>query len=197
MIVALSESKVAETENLVRRVFPWQNPLERMFYWAWRRRGQSAVRLLLRLVGISAIDDTWIYLNDSGKVCGTIGLYARTEDESEARWVSWFCVDPETRGQGIGKSLLTHLIGVARSRGYKYLRLYTGSDPDEAAAQLLYESRGLRETRRKPLLFTPYDKIWRELELDAEDGSELTDCESKCGLNTKTDVSSYSAQGEA
>jgi ribosomal protein S18 acetylase RimI-like enzyme len=87
--------------------------------------------------------------------------------------VSWFCVDPETRGQGIGKSLLAHLIGVVRSRGYKYLRLYTGSDPDEAAAQLLYESRGLRETRRKPLLFTPYDKIWRELELDAEDGSEL------------------------
>ncbi|TVQ20883.1 MAG: GNAT family N-acetyltransferase [Spirochaetaceae bacterium] len=183
MIVTLNESRVAVTENLVRRVFPWQNPLERMFYWAWRRRGQSSVRLLLRLVGISAIDDTWIYLNDAGKVCGTIGLYARTEDAAEARWVSWFCVDPETRGQGIGKSLLDHLIEVVRSRGYRYLRLYTGSDPDEAAAQLLYESRGLRETRRKPFLFVPYDKIWRELELDAEVVSERTDGESKQGLN--------------
>lgn len=168
MIVYLDRSKAAETKKLVFRVFPWQNPLERSFYWALRNRETASVRLLLRMAGISAIEDTWVYLDKQGTVRGTIGLYARTEDETEARWVSWFCVDPACRGQGIGKGLLTHLISEVRSRGYRYLRLYTGSDPDETAAQVLYESRGLREIRRRRILFTPYEKIWRELDLKKE-----------------------------
>ncbi|TVR05346.1 MAG: GNAT family N-acetyltransferase, partial [Spirochaetaceae bacterium] len=96
-------------------------------------------------------------------VRGTIGLYARTEDQADARWVSWFCVNPEARGQGVGKNLLDHLISVVRERGYRFLRLYTGSDENQARAQLLYQSRGLREVRRTRLPFSGYDKIIREL----------------------------------
>lgn len=166
MIRDLTVTDLAPTAALVRRVFPCQGPLERMFYWAWRRRERPAVRWSMsRLAGIAAIEDTWIDLDDSGTIRGTIGLYATTADEHEARWVSWFCVDPEYRGQGVGKGLLDHLIRVVSARGYRFVRLYTGSDPDEAKAQVLYESRGLRETRRVRMRLLGYDRIYRELPL--------------------------------
>jgi len=169
MIVEMKASTAECAEWLVRRVFPWQGPAERMFYWAWHRRHRPEVRWLMRVIGIAAIEDTWVDVDGEGRVRGTIGIYATTTDETEARWVSWFCVDPDTRGLGIGKGLLDHLIGIVRARGYRYLRLYTGSDPDEARAQVLYESRGLRETRRVPLPLLGFDKIYRELELTGPD----------------------------
>ena len=165
MIQQLSKDRVQETKDLVRRVFPHQGPIESGFHWAWLRQEQPLVRWLMRLAGVAAIEDTWVYVDDAGHVRGTIGLYATTRDSHEARWVSWFCVDPDARGLGIGKALLDNLVAVVRERGWRFLRLYTGSDPDEARAQVLYESRGLREVRRvfKPLW--GYHKIYRELEL--------------------------------
>lgn len=169
MIRLIERAEVPQAAQLVRRVFPWQGPLERSFYWAWMRYEQPIVRWLLRVVGIAAIEDTWVDVDEYGTLRGTIGLYATTKDADEARWVSWFCVHPDFRGLGIGKSLLDHLIAVVRDRGLRYLRLYTGSDAAEARAQVLYESRGLRETRRVPVPFLGYSKIYRELELPRPD----------------------------
>ena len=101
---------------------------------------------------------------------GTVGHYRLVQDYREALWLSWFCVAPEARGKGIGKRLLDHAINEARRKGAWYLRLYTGSDPDEARAQLLYESRGLREVRRVRRI--GYQKIYRELDLAKASGPE-------------------------
>jgi len=46
------------------------------------------------------------------------------------------------RGQGVGRAILTHLLGVARSRGYARVSLETGTMADFAAARALYESAG-------------------------------------------------------
>jgi putative acetyltransferase len=46
------------------------------------------------------------------------------------------------RRTGAGRALLDHIIGVARSRGYRVLYLETGSHPGFVAAQTLYRSVG-------------------------------------------------------
>lgn len=48
------------------------------------------------------------------------------------------------RGRGIGRTMLGHLIGVARSRGYTRLSLETGSMAEFAPARSLYERAGFR-----------------------------------------------------
>jgi putative acetyltransferase len=46
------------------------------------------------------------------------------------------------RGQGVGRAMLTHLLGVARSRGYSRVSLETGTGPEFAPARALYASAG-------------------------------------------------------
>jgi putative acetyltransferase len=48
------------------------------------------------------------------------------------------------RGRGIGSTMLGHLIGVARNRGYTRLSLETGSMAEFAPARSLYERAGFR-----------------------------------------------------
>lgn len=50
----------------------------------------------------------------------------------------------EARGRGIGRAMLTHLISVARLRGYTRLSLETGSLAAFAPARGLYEAAGFR-----------------------------------------------------
>jgi putative acetyltransferase len=44
------------------------------------------------------------------------------------------------RGQGIGRAMVDHLIGVAGEAGYRRVSIETGSGPAFAAARRLYES---------------------------------------------------------
>jgi len=84
----------------------------------------------------------------------------------------WGAIDPQTGAllgitglyQGIGSRLLDFSIEQAKRTGRKYLRLYTSDMSNEAAAQILYESRGLEIVARKWRLF--YTVIYRELRLD-------------------------------
>ncbi len=46
------------------------------------------------------------------------------------------------RGQGIGRAMVDHLIGVARGAGYRRISLETGAGPPFAAARRLYASAG-------------------------------------------------------
>jgi putative acetyltransferase len=48
----------------------------------------------------------------------------------------------EARGRGIGRLMLDHLLGVARSRGYQRVSLETGATAVFAPAHRLYESAG-------------------------------------------------------
>ncbi|MEO6703807.1 MAG: GNAT family N-acetyltransferase [Jatrophihabitantaceae bacterium] len=48
----------------------------------------------------------------------------------------------EARGQGIGRAMLEHLIGLARERGYRRLSLETGSMDAFESARALYSSAG-------------------------------------------------------
>ena len=46
------------------------------------------------------------------------------------------------RGQGVGRAMLTHLLGVARSRGYARVSLETGTMGEYTPARALYASAG-------------------------------------------------------
>jgi putative acetyltransferase len=46
------------------------------------------------------------------------------------------------RGQGVGRAMLSHLLDVARSRGYSRVSLETGTMTEFAPARALYESAG-------------------------------------------------------
>lgn len=48
----------------------------------------------------------------------------------------------EARGRGVGRTMLRHLLSVARSRGYRRVSLETGTTAGFSAARAMYESVG-------------------------------------------------------
>ena len=123
------------------------------------------MRRMMAWVGVSDFLDFWGAIDrQTGTLLGTTGLYQYTHDATEAVWLAWFCVAPEVRRRGIGSQLLDFSIEQAKRTGLQVLRLYTSDRPNEAAAQVLYESRGLKIAAKKwrPL----HTIIYRELRLD-------------------------------
>jgi len=117
----------------------------------------------MRLGRISELRDQWVALDDDGRVLGTTGLYRYRKDAHEAVWLSWFCVAPESRRAGVGGQMLDFTIERARATGATFLRLYTSDVSNEAAAQRLYESRGLNIYQTRNRFF--YRLIKREMRL--------------------------------
>jgi N-acetylglutamate synthase-like GNAT family acetyltransferase len=86
----------------------------------------------------------WIVERD-GVHAGSIAL----TDEGDTGVVRWVVLDPDLRGQGIGRRLLNELLAKAREIGFERLRLETFSELRAAAH--LYRAAGfvmLREDTR-------------------------------------------------
>ena len=160
-IVELEHDRIPEAKALVKRIFLWQDFTERMSFWVYKHHSNPIVRAMLG--GSMEVFRYWVALDENDKICGTTGLYSEKADFHEAIWLSWFCVDPDVRGKGIGKQLIEFSIETARGYGKKYLRLYTSDDPNEAAAQFLYEKYGFKLTRNEQKM--GYVLFYRELEL--------------------------------
>jgi ribosomal protein S18 acetylase RimI-like enzyme len=162
-IIKLEEPLIKKADKLVSKVFPVRSLSERFTFWTYKHQNNNFVKKLINLFGVSSISDFWVAIDENNNVVGTTGIYTYIKDENEAIWLAWFCVDPEQRGEGIGKKLIEYSINMAREYKKKYFRLYTSSDPNEAAAQNLYEKYGFKVIKRKKKLF--YTKIYRELVL--------------------------------
>jgi GNAT superfamily N-acetyltransferase len=163
-IEPFSESRRGQAIALVDRVFPSQSLMERLSL----RLFATPQQWLLKLAGFSD-GRFWLAVRDDD-VVGTVGLYRRREDRSDALWLGWFCVAPEARGEGVGGRLLALAKGEARAADVNYLRLYTSTDPNERAAQDTYERAGLEVVRREqPLLwkFVGVERLIRQLDLQA------------------------------
>ena len=74
-----------------------------------------------------------------GELAGVGALKALDADRGEIKSMR---VDDRFRGAGVGRALLRHIVDDARRRGMSSLWLETGTTPDFAAAQRLYESEG-------------------------------------------------------
>jgi len=163
-IVEADEALMKDAEKLIKAVFPWMDLSEKMSFWMFRNRRNPVARVMMRFDGVSELLSMYVALNPgSREVCGTTGFYTCIKDEAEAYWLSWFCVAPELRGQGIGKQLLEFSIEKAKTDGKKFLRLYTSDDENEAEAQGLYEKYGFKAVGEEKKEY--YTLIYRELRL--------------------------------
>ncbi len=165
-IEQLDRDRLSEARKLVWRCFPRQTVCERFSFWAIAHHRSPYMRRLMAWAGVADFLDFWGAIDrQTGRLLGTTGLYECTCDATEAVWLAWFCVEPEARRSGIGSQLLDFSIEQAKRTERQYLRLYTSDRSTEAAAQLLYESRGLKTVERKRRLF--YSIIYRQLRLDS------------------------------
>lgn len=162
-IVKLEDPLIKKTDKLVSKVFPFRSLSERLTFWAFKNQNSGLVKKLIKFFGVSSLSNFWVAIDENNNVLGTTGIYTYIKDENEAIWLAWFCVDPEQRGKGIGKKLIEYSINMAREYKKKYFRLYTSNDPNETAAQNLYEKYGFKVIKKKKKLF--YTKIYRELVL--------------------------------
>jgi len=165
-IKELDNSNIDAAAALVSKCFPEQSFDERMSFWIYKRQHKRFARFLMRLSGYEAPLKAWVVANDDGSICGTTGIYFTRKDRAEAVWMSWYCVDPDMRGQGIGKMLIEYAIEKANELGKKYFRLYTSDYPLEADAQVVYEKYGFKITRTKKK--RGWMQIFRELELNPD-----------------------------
>ncbi len=148
-IMPLTEDLIPSAQALVNAVFPQQCLSERLSFWTYPRRESAVVRLLYRLLGVKKLIGYWVATDAGGQVVAITGLYEYVADAADAVWLGWFCVAPEARHSGMGSRLLDFAIEKARETGKRCLRLYTSTDPNEAAAQMLYEKKGFLVTREE------------------------------------------------
>ncbi|BDX06906.1 GNAT family N-acetyltransferase [Planctobacterium marinum] len=73
-----------------------------------------------------------------------LGCVALKEHERHWAEIKSMRTSNASRGQGIGKVLLEHVIAVAKQRGYQMLRLETGAEPFFEPARSLYSGYGFR-----------------------------------------------------
>jgi putative acetyltransferase len=76
---------------------------------------------------------------DGGELVGVGALKELALDHGEIKSMR---TAPSALGRGVGRAILHHIVGEARSRDYRRLSLETGSTEPFAAALRLYESEG-------------------------------------------------------
>jgi GNAT superfamily N-acetyltransferase len=161
----LSWQSLISALNLLNRVFPreaqgGERPV--VFFTASLC---SVGRLLLRWRGYPFVRYWVARDNETAAVIGTVGLYTKVGD-GEAYWGGWMCVDPEARGKSLGMMLAYRALVEATIMGdRKYVRLYTSTDPNEAAAQIMYDQMGLQVYRVEDEPGTDYKRLYRQMEL--------------------------------
>ena len=90
----------------------------------------------------------WIVQIDRRAVALT-GLQHKISDGPQIIWLGWFCVSPSERRKQIGSGLLRWTIEIARTLGYREMRLWTTTISEESNAQVLYERFGFRIFREE------------------------------------------------
>jgi ribosomal protein S18 acetylase RimI-like enzyme len=116
------------------------------------------------MFGVAELINFWVAIDENSNVVGITGIYSYLKDREDAIWLAWFCVDPEQRGKGIGKKLIEYTLDVTKKYNKKYFRLYTSSDPNEAAAQYLYEKYGFKIVKEEKRMFYIYTILYGERE---------------------------------
>ena len=144
-IVPVTDKTIGEALSLVHRIFP--HPSEEEDPDLWFKMSLEPENYSEQMRENGARDVRYFVAVDkkTNKVVGTTGLYHLNEDPPGTIWLGWYCVDPEFRRRGIGRSILQWTIDKARSEGESTLRLYTPPEED-VDAQIVYDKFGFETT---------------------------------------------------
>jgi GNAT superfamily N-acetyltransferase len=148
-IVGLTKRNLEQAVNLVEKIFPSEYEEEAGKDELPASLNPDAYRDYLERTGITPGLKYWVAV-EKGRVIGSVGLYCYKEDQGEADWLGWFCVDEDFRCKGTGTKLLLFAINEAKKHGKEYLRLYTTDDEDELDSHRLYEKYGFKVIETKP-----------------------------------------------
>lgn len=96
---------------------------------------------VLDVDGLAAPDITFFGARREGALVAVAAL--RELDASHGEIKSMH-TDAAVRGQGIGRAMIDHLLGVATARGYRRVSLETGTMDAFAAARSLYATTGFQ-----------------------------------------------------
>ncbi|MGQ0547289.1 MAG: bifunctional helix-turn-helix transcriptional regulator/GNAT family N-acetyltransferase [Betaproteobacteria bacterium] len=102
----------------------------------------------------------WIAEID-GRPVGSVFVVKENKSTAKLRLL---LVEPEARGQGVGKRLVAECIAFARDKGYRKLVLWTQSNL--AAARAIYKAAGFGRTKRERHASFGYDLTGEYWELD-------------------------------
>lgn len=156
----LSYDRLSEALGLIKETFPTHLDHVTKVYNVSLEKNQSDEYWKTR-----RILDYWVAIDDKNAVVALTGFYQLVEHAADEIWLGWYCVSPAERGKGFGRETLEWTIAEARNRGYKLLRLWTTTDPNEAAAQKLYDSLGLMVYKTEPSETPNETVMYRELKL--------------------------------
>ena len=104
-----------------------------------RRHSRPADVHAMEAAGLVADDVTFFSARDGSALLAIAALRQLEPQHAEVK--SMHTAEP-VRGQGFGRAMLAHLIGVARARGCTRISLETGTPTAFAPARALYASAG-------------------------------------------------------
>jgi len=136
---------------------------------------------------------------DEDEVVATFGHYSVPENPDSA-WLGWFGTLPEKRRFHYGSRVLTLMEDTARSKGYKFVRLYT--ETENAPARKFYESLGyVAENYNSPQepsylegLFVTYSKSLGDWPLEPWNSGYLAIAETLAALYPPEMVKEFEEQ---
>ncbi len=93
-------------------------------------------------LGHEALSEPHVTFFTARRAGQLLGVAALRELEPGHAEIKSMHVAAAARGQGVGRSMVNHLLEVGRARGYRRLSLETGSGEDFAPARALYAQAG-------------------------------------------------------
>lgn len=112
--------------------------------------------------GLAADDVTFFAMREQGKLLGVGALRELEPTHGEIKSMHTAQI---ARGNGVGRSILNHLLDTARARGYTRVSLETGTMEEFAAARSLYEKAGFEECPPFADYFVSRNSVCMTLEL--------------------------------
>lgn len=105
----------------------------------------------------------YLIYNQEKEVIGITGLYQCVDDPEDTYWLGWYGVIPEFRSKRYGTVILEFTEQLVIERQGTVLKLWTTEEPDEAAAQFVFEKMNYKivERTKGNLDETEYDILIR------------------------------------
>jgi N-acetylglutamate synthase-like GNAT family acetyltransferase len=88
----------------------------------------------------SSRERIWI-VEKGGRIVGSVAIVKFSDKEAQLRWL---LLDPDVRGQGLGRRLLKEALNFCKKAGYSSVFLWTVNTLP--VASMLYQSAGFKQT---------------------------------------------------